>query len=234
MVKLVDKKFRSPREWSNTELRKFSHLFPGETVNISGWFDEDKEGNTYKSYFTLASNYKISNYKTEARGYTNVLENEFYLDLEQKLDSSLQRKFDIVFNHTVLEHVFEVQKAFNNLCAMSNDIVILVVPFLQEEHGEYGDYWRFSPQSIDKLFEKNNFALLYINYNDNPSESIYIFAIGSRQPEKWAVIKTDISNKTHLIYNESEYIGRKIITNSLLYRIISKFGRLKQSFFNSS
>ena len=48
----------------------------------------------------------------QIRGFQGDMENEFYLDLEKPLDKSLKQKYDVVFNHTVLEHVYEVQKLF--------------------------------------------------------------------------------------------------------------------------
>ena len=47
---------RLTRIWSNQELRKFSHLFRGKVINVSGWKDCDKEGHIYRDYF---SNYDI-------------------------------------------------------------------------------------------------------------------------------------------------------------------------------
>ena len=43
-------KFRTPRIWSNSELAKFSGLFTGDVVNVSGWNDFDKQSNRYKDY----------------------------------------------------------------------------------------------------------------------------------------------------------------------------------------
>lgn len=67
MVK--DRKFRIPRIWSNRELKKFAKLFRGTVVNVSGWKDNDKEGANYREYFINASEYWITNYKSEARGF---------------------------------------------------------------------------------------------------------------------------------------------------------------------
>lgn len=158
---LKDKKFRVPRIWSNRELEKFAHLFSGKGVNVSGWKDVDKEGKKYRDYFSNISEYWITNYKSEARGFQGDQENEIFLDLEEDLDESMYSKFDVVFNHTVLEHIFDVNKAFENICKLSNDIVIVVVPFLQEQHAEYGDYWRFTPLAVEKLFQKNNMDLIF-------------------------------------------------------------------------
>ena len=78
---------------------------------------------------------------------------------------------------------------------MSKDIVIVVVPFLQEQHAEYGDYWRFTPLTLKKLFEQNSKELIYINYNDVPKQSIYILAIGSSRKNKWeSIINKKITN----------------------------------------
>lgn len=180
----VDRKFRLPRIWSNRELKKFAHLFSGDVANVSGWQDQDKEGKSYKEYFSNAQSYTITNYKTEARGFQGS-EGEIFLDLEKDLPQELVGKFDVVFNHTVLEHIFEVEQAFKNLCLMSKDAVILVVPFMQQMHTDYGDYWRFTPLAIEKLFQKNGFHLHYSSFNGQPKTSVYLFALGVKDKTKW-------------------------------------------------
>ncbi len=219
---LIEKKWKAPRVWSNIELKKVSHLFSGKVINVSGWKDEDKENKKYKEYFINVENYFLSNYKSDARGFQGNQKNEIFLDLEKDLDNSLYSKFDVVFNHTVLEHIFDVNKAFENLCKLSNDIVIVIVPFLQEQHAEYGDYWRFTPLALKKLFERNKMDLVYINYNDNEDESIYVFAIGSKQSSKWSKIKNISDNKLNII--DDFYLGTKVIKNGFLFKLLSKIG----------
>ena len=180
----IDRKFRLPRVWSNRELAKFANLFTGSVVNVSGWKDIDKEGRTYKSYFSQAENYTITNYKSEARGFQGY-ENEIFLDLTKPLPEELNGKFEVVFNHTVLEHIFEVQTAFKNLCDMTRDIAIIIVPFLQEMHADYGDYWRFTPQALDKLFSSNNMKMVYCTFNSHTNASVYLFSIATKNEEKW-------------------------------------------------
>lgn len=220
----MDKKFRVPRVWSNRELEKFSKLFNGNIVNVSGWKDIDKEGKHYKDYFTNCTEYWITNYKSEARGFQGDKENEIFLDLEKDLDENLYYKFDVVFNHTVLEHIFDINKAFENLCKLSNDTVIVVLPFLQEQHAEYGDYWRFTPLTVQKLFEINGFHLKYINYNDAKDDSIYIFAIGSKIENKWQEIQAHPDNKLSQINNVM--IGTNIIKNTFLSKIKYKIKKI--------
>jgi len=180
----VDRIHRLPRIWSNRELRKFAHLFSGDAVNVSGWRDEDKEGRHYRDYFTNVDSYTLTNFKSEARGIQGFA-NEIFLDLEQILPGELHHKFDVAFNHTTLEHIYQVQKAFSNLCEMSKDIVILVVPFLQQYHSTYGDFWRFTPLAIKKMFEDNGFEPIYQSFNSHSLSSVYIFTIASRKPDLW-------------------------------------------------
>ena len=182
---ITDRRFRLARLWSNDELRKVAPAFSGRIVNVSAWKDEDKNGGTYEKYFTGASSYHRTNYK-EGRGYQGI-EDEILLDLTDDLPEELAGAFDVVFNHTTLEHIFDVNKAFENICQMSNDAVIIVLPFaqVQHEHGAWKDYWRFTPSWVEEAFERQGFELLYISSNNDPNAAVYVFAVASRQPEKW-------------------------------------------------
>jgi len=181
----VDRVHRLPRRWSNQELRRFASLFHGEIVNVSAWKDVDKEGRHYRDYFSNATSYTITNYKAEFRGLQGA-EGEIYLDLEQDLPAELVARWDVVFNHTTLEHVYDFRSAFDNLCRMTRDVLIVVVPFLQPYHSDYGDYWRFSPLAIKRMLEERGVRPLYVSFNGHLASAVYVFAIGSRQPERWA------------------------------------------------
>ena len=220
-MKTIDRKFRNVRVWSNRELEKFGNLFEGDICNVSAWQDADKEGSHYREYFNKAQKYILTNYHDKnARGTQGDRNDEIILDLTDDLIPSLHSKFDVVFNHTTLEHIFDCNKAFSNLCAMTRDIVIVVVPFLQETHGTYGDYWRFTPQVIDKSFQINGFKTLYLSYNDQAKDSIYIFAIGSKKPDAWNAIQETPGNCIANIYTKQ--IGTYIIKNSFFENIKNK------------
>lgn len=203
--------FRGPRLWSNQELKKIAHLFRGWVVNVSAWRDLDKSigsygeyilgdcnaGVPYRSYFLNAEKYSITNYPSDTGRESldaqaiadGSYESVIGLDLDEALPDDLVGKFDVVFSHTVLEHVFNVNQAFANLCDMSKDIVILVVPFVQVVHdfkGNYRDYWRFTPFVLDRLFETNGYTVLYRAGSDLYQSSIYYFYVASRQPECWS------------------------------------------------
>lgn len=200
-------------------------------MNVSGWKDIDKEGKHYRDYFTNASGYTITNYKAEARGFQGM-DNEVFLDLESDLPEQMQGKFDVVFNHTTLEHIYDIHKAFSNLCALSNDVVILVLPFVQQYHSDYGDYWRLTPLAIKRLFEDNGLSLVYQSFNNDKASSVYTFSIASKQPAKWehhfdwTFTCEDPSSHTH-----EPYIGCNAIENSgirLKKRIKSLFKQSKK------
>lgn len=191
----IDRVFRLPRVWSNRELKKIAHLFDGDILNVSGWKDIDKEGDYYKNYFKNASSYSISNYKSEAKGFQGF-ENEFFLDLEVDIEKSLVSKYDVIFNHTVLEHVYDVHKAMENMCKMTNDIAIIVVPFLQVMHADYGDYWRFTPLAMKKMFEKNKMEMIYCSFNSHKNASVYLFCIATKNKTKWkGILPNGISHE---------------------------------------
>lgn len=148
------------RQWSNRELGKISHLFNGDVINIGPCRDVDKEGDYYKSYFSNAKKYVIANFKGED-GLTGS-QDEIFLDLSVPLQDGLDI-YDLVFSHTVLEHVYPLSVAFDNACSLSRDCVLAVVPFIQCFHGRdgfYGDYNRFSPMLVERLFEERGFKVI--------------------------------------------------------------------------
>ncbi|MFC1739004.1 hypothetical protein ACFL1G_08155 [Planctomycetota bacterium] len=181
----VDRRFKIARLWSNREMTKLAPLFSGDVVNVSAWDDRDKEGRHYKDYFCMATNYYYTNY-TGTRGFQQR-ENEYFVDLANDLPEELRGRFDVAFNHTTLEHIFDVQKAFANLCNMSKDAVIIVVPFSQVQHeaDSYKDYWRFTPSCMRKMFQKNGLEVIYEAESKAKNAAIYLLFVGSRHPERW-------------------------------------------------
>ena len=182
---ITDRRFRAPRLWSNEILAAVAPAFSGEIVNVSAWDDRDKEGKQYKEYFSNASGYFYTNYGGE-RG-SQGLENEFYLDLTGELPDDMVGRFDVVFNHTTLEHIFEVRKAFRNLCDMTRDIVIVVVPFAQAQHetSSWKDYWRFTPTCLREMFKENGLTPIFEAESKQRNAGVYLLMIGARTPTRW-------------------------------------------------
>lgn len=172
-----------PREWSNRELQRIGKAFDGAVINVSGWRDEDQRGGHYRDYFPLAASYTVSNFKG-TRGMEQGDEGVF-IDLEADLPEELRCRFQVAYNHTTLEHVFEIRKAIENICALSDDAVILVTPFLQSVHfeeGAFGDYWRPTPMCMTRILADNGFTTVYQSANDTPWHYVYLFTVAVRDP----------------------------------------------------
>ena len=222
-----DREFLKPRLWSNKELRRVAPLFEGHIINVSGWKDRDREGGFYKDYFSSSASYTISNW-FGSHGFQGK-EGEILLDLEADLPEELKRKYDVVFNHTTLEHIFDVFQVFQNLCELSKDIVIITVPFLQRLHYREGfsDYWRFTPYALRKLFERNGLHCIYEAACNMPNHSVYVFSIGSRFPEKW-------SEKITFQPQDWLKLGIGNVRNDIVQVFSEKVYSLFSHFFDSS
>lgn len=187
-MKRIDRQFRLARLWSNRELRRIAPMCDGIVANVSAGDDVDKEGQHYRDYFSSADEYWMTNYADrDYRGFKNR-PHELTLDLTVPLHEELLSRFDVVFNHTTLEHVFDVLTAFRNLCLMSRDLVILVVPFCQVQHENegYEDYWRFTPTCLRELFRTNQLSVVYESANNDFNAAVYIIMIASKNPAKWS------------------------------------------------
>jgi hypothetical protein len=177
-----------PRVWSNAQLRLFAPYLNGDIVNVSGWRDGDKQGSTYRSYFPSCRRYAITNSPNGARGASDGAVGSIPLDLEGPLPEALRQAFDVAFCHTVLEHVFDNARAMAALQQMSRDVIIVVVPFLQDEHreaGSYGDFWRYTPDSLRRMLESDGRTVVYLSCNDNVWWPIYVFAMACRHVDRW-------------------------------------------------
>ena len=217
----MDRKFRLARLWSNQELRKIGGLFDGKVVSVSAGENIDKEGSTYDTYFPQAAEFWITNHAPGLfRGHAGRPD-ELLLDLRQPISAELAGSFDVVFNHTVLEHVFEIETAFATLCRLSRDIVIVVVPFAQAEHENagYQDYWRFTPGCLRRLFESNGLDVVYEAESPHRDAAIYLFFVGARHPERWR----DRMPPYGRVENAGAWIGTPI---SLLQKLINRIKKV--------
>lgn len=123
-----------------------------------------------------------------------------------------------MFNHTTLEHVFEVRKAFANLCAMSRDVVIVVVPFSQVQHESesYGDFWRFTPTCLRQLFEENGMTVIYEAESPYRHASIYLVFVAARHPERHTG-RTGRIPRFRKIRAAGNWIGTSLLVSGLQF-----------------
>ncbi len=158
----------------------------GAVVNVSGWRDEDKQGNHYKDYFPKATSYTITNYSGES-GYQGT-EGEIPLDLREPLPPELKLRFDAALCHTVLEHIFDVKMAFANLASITRDLLIVIVPFCQNQHelASFADYWRFTPSCLRSLYSQNGMTVIFESSNEDFASANYLFFVGTHHLERYS------------------------------------------------
>lgn len=89
----------------------------------------------------------------------------------------------------------------------------------------YGDYWRFTPECISLLYEENGLELLYINYNNNRNQSVYVITVASKNPGNWKNIKEINGNKIDCF---KEKVGHKVVSQNGLYHFYNFAMKLLQ------
>lgn len=175
---------RAARVHSNKTIGAIGALVEGHVLNVSAWQDKDKQGGVYKDYFPAATEYFRSNYPGW-RG--EQADDDLSIDLTSPLPPDLENSFDCVFNHTTLEHVFEVRAAFSTLARLSRDALLVVVPVVQPLHGpEDGDFWRFSPYCMRRMFAAEGIPLLLEHYGPRSGQVKYLTCFGARHSDPWA------------------------------------------------
>jgi hypothetical protein len=174
----------NPRKWSNREIKNIVNLpLLNKTVlNLSGWDDSDKEGKQYREYFTGSKSYSISRYQKD--NVRSVDGCTLIIDLENIETSDLSETFDIVFTHTVLEHVYDLKSAFKIMRILSNKYIVGVVPMVNVVHWEvnsYQDYWRFTPHGVNKCLEDIDYELIHLKVGPKTDLYQYIVFVGIKK-----------------------------------------------------
>ena len=223
-----DRKYDLARHWSNREIRRIADHFRGEMVNVSAWDDRDKQGGHYRDYFSHCASYSLTNFPGY-RGFAGR-PGEIELDLTTDLPADLVSRFDVVFNHTTLEHIFEVRKAFANLCRMSRDAVIVVVPFSQVQHesGDWGDFWRFTPTCLRALFAENGLEVVYEAESPHKNSAIYLLFVGSRHPTRYQAVLP----RYRKVATAGSWMGASLIVSGIQfikYRVSKALGRAEDA-----
>jgi ubiquinone/menaquinone biosynthesis C-methylase UbiE len=157
------------RKKTNNHLKKICKDITGDVLSIGSGNDSDGFKDNYRNYFLSASSYTTSDQNTKNG-------NDLILDVTNMKEIE-NNKFDCIFCLFVLEHVYEFQKAFDEIKRIlkKDGILILGLPFVHELHMIPNDYWRFTEFSI-KMILQNDYKidLLYELIDNNRNESIYL------------------------------------------------------------
>lgn len=183
---------RDARIWSNRFIAAIAPFATARVVNVSAWKDEDKEGRTYRDYFTAAKSYETTNFE----GWRGAdVPSDHNLDLQQPAPEHLAGAFDLVFNHTTLEHVYDFHRAFDTLAELTGNAMLLIVPWIQPLHGPVdGDFWRFSPFAMRRLFADRGFTVVAEQAGPVGGKVRYLGHLAARDPDYWRERLQGLSN----------------------------------------
>jgi hypothetical protein len=209
------------RNWSNEQLKKLSKNLPEfrNAINVSGHLDSDKDGGFYRNYFK-SNFYKISSYQLDG-AYSNP-NSQILLDLDSdisQINANDRGMYDLIFSHTVLEHVRNPFQAFSNLEALLSEdgIIISVVPFIYKFHfsaGNFGDYWRYTPHTLQLLHKHCGLSTNLLLVGPERGFEKYIISIGSRNK---IISKIDFDEDIIDEWNQS--VGNSSIRSQIHYLI---------------
>ena len=103
--------------------------------------------------------------------YTNSFKTSD-IDTINAVNMDFKEEFDVIICINVLDDIFEVQKAIDNIynALKENGQVFVIVPAFYPIHDIPNDYWRFTEFSLRKLFLRfNNIEVSIIGLKRFPS-----------------------------------------------------------------
>lgn len=118
----------------------------------------------YESIFTpyIDSYFGVDFKPTSESNYGKNTQADLYVDCTNTGLGS--ESFDTLLSTQVMEHILETDQYLSECYRLlrKNGHGIFTVPFLWQLHSEPYDYFRFTPFSLKKLFEKNGFKIIQI------------------------------------------------------------------------
>jgi len=132
---------------SNLWISENAEDIKGDVLSIGSYSDKDSEGNFYRDYFRAANSYTTSDIDGRA---------QLKLDIRD-MSSITDERYDCLFVSGVLEHVDDFHKAISEMTRIlkPNGTLLLGVPFRQPIHMGEQDFWRFTKNALEYLFNKN-------------------------------------------------------------------------------
>lgn len=129
------------RRLSNALLQDWCADVTGRVLSIGSGGDTDKEGLSYREYFSRASRYTTS----DVEGVPGC-----DLTLDARKLEILDASFDALFVSGVLEHVDDVTAAVAECYRVltPGGVLLVGVPFNQPIHRAPLDFWRFTEYGL--------------------------------------------------------------------------------------
>eukprot|EP00756_Hemistasia_phaeocysticola_P062653 Hpha_TRINITY_DN6106_c0_g1::TRINITY_DN6106_c0_g1_i1::g.164817::m.164817 len=146
-----------PRGWLNFQMKQLGKSLSLSSGRCLDW------GDRYIKDFTTCKS--ISSYEfKQGVPVQFVGTSKLIGDANLPVRKAVHRKFDLVINTQVLEHVVEPFGAMTMLkdILSENGVLIFSVPFLQAFHHSPGDFWRYTWMNVITLLRNNGFNICSI------------------------------------------------------------------------
>ena len=140
------------RRESNRWLRKHAVGICGQVLSIGSSFDQDGEGQSYRSYFKNCSSYITS----DLSDVSSAFRCDMILDV-RSMPQIPDKSFDCVFCSGVIEHVDDYSAALKEITRILKPgaTLLLGLPFRQALHMAPSDYWRFTEYGVKFLLQQD-------------------------------------------------------------------------------
>lgn len=168
--------------------RKVVHVFVNNRKYYYGRVSQFAEGYKNKTILELGSGYAVKGeYFYSAKHLfdpsNNFIQSDIVKDFGHPIiditKHDVKNKYDLILCLNVLEHVYEYQKAIDNMygALKKGGAVIIVVPAFYPLHDEPGDYWRFTEHALRKMLSKFELKELTHRGNREFPQGYYIEAV---------------------------------------------------------
>ncbi len=140
--RIVKREPTRARRATNVWLRHHADGIRGDVLGIGSGADEDREGGTYRDYFSKCCSYTTSDIRAEI-GCDLVLN-------ACSMPEIRDETYDCIFCSGVLEHVDDYGSTLREIARIlkREGVLLMGFAFRQGIHGAPKDYWRFTEHGI--------------------------------------------------------------------------------------
>lgn len=178
------------RRFLNQKARENNRIvrFLLDSTGYGGHWIRRAMNNDINHFINQLSIQNLSAAEISGHHFSNLLWGD-YLALEYPSfdicveNDAMKEVCDILFCEQVLEHVWEPKKALNNLYSMlkPGGWLIVSTPFLVKIHNCPNDYWRFTPDCLERMLIESGFNVKKVSSWGNK------YCVKANLPEKpWA------------------------------------------------
>ncbi len=164
--------------------------------------------------------YKYSEVQEDKRRVLNIIEKanpDYLISIEDKLN--LTDKFDTFIVNEVIEYIDDLDALFKNILNVSNNKITLIMtwPWMNTFHGDKEkDLKRYSKYFIEKVLNKYNFKIQYIENNGGLFSVVWDFIHTINNQNKNLIVRKLFRVFLALTFKFSIIIDKIFYTSNIL------------------